>query len=50
MTLSKTLTQSSTTTITNKFHVVMKWKTIVLEVLRLIAAIIAGIGGGAAMG
>lgn len=26
----------------------MKWKTIVLEVLRIIAAIIAGIGGGAA--
>lgn len=26
----------------------MKWKTIVLEVLRIVAAIIAGIGGGAA--
>lgn len=26
----------------------MKWKTIVLEILRIAAAIIAGIGGGAA--
>jgi len=27
----------------------MKWKQIVLEILRIIMAIIAGIGGGAAM-
>lgn len=26
----------------------MKWKTIVLEILRIAAAIIAGLGGGAA--
>lgn len=26
----------------------MKWKGIVLEILRIIAAIVAGIGGGAA--